>query len=64
MDPLSAIFAWTAGLNHRAIIDLNEDLSVFCRLLEKAAVKTAESGYLTKELTHFSTSKEDQLCTA
>lgn len=49
-NPLSTIFAWTRGLQHRAKIDRNYDLLHFTELLEKCARETVEEGHLTRDL--------------
>lgn len=49
-NPIASIFAWTRGLSHRAKLDGNEALEVFCRDLERAVVKTVEEGCMTKDL--------------
>ena len=50
INPVSAIFTWTTGLMKRAIIDKNNNLKIFCVLLEKSVTKTIEEGALTREL--------------
>ena len=49
-NPLASIFAWTRGLIHRAELDSNNELLIFCNLLEKVCVETVESGKMTKDL--------------
>ncbi|XP_071050067.1 uncharacterized protein [Onthophagus taurus] len=49
-NPLSTIFAWTRGLQHRAKIDRNYDLLHFAELLEKCSRQTVEEGHLTRDL--------------
>ncbi|KAJ3566792.1 hypothetical protein NP233_g6779 [Leucocoprinus birnbaumii] len=50
-NPVASIFAWTRGLLHRAKLDKNEDLKVFCEDLEKACVEVIdEDGVMTKDL--------------
>ncbi|UYV60416.1 IDH2 [Cordylochernes scorpioides] len=49
-NPIASIFAWTRGLNHRAKLDNNTELTRFCEALEKACVDTVESGKMTKDL--------------
>jgi isocitrate dehydrogenase len=49
-NPIASIFAWTRGLAHRAKLDGNERLGVFCGDLERAVVKTVEEGTMTKDL--------------
>ena len=49
-NPVASIFAWTRGLAHRAKLDSNEKLAVFCGALEEATVATIEAGHYTKDL--------------
>ena len=49
-NPIASIFAWTRGLSHRAKLDGNERLAVFCADLERAVVRTVEEGHMTKDL--------------
>lgn len=49
-NPIASIFAWTRGLIHRAELDSNNELLLFCNLLEKVCVETVESGKMTKDL--------------
>ncbi|KIK61499.1 hypothetical protein GYMLUDRAFT_73423 [Collybiopsis luxurians FD-317 M1] len=50
-NPVASIFAWTRGLLHRAKLDGNERLRVFCECLEKACVEVIdEDGVMTKDL--------------
>lgn len=49
-NPIASIFAWTRGLEHRALLDGNKDLDSYCKLLEKACVDTVDSGSMTKDL--------------
>ena len=49
-NPIASIFAWTRGLIHRAELDKNDKLLIFCNLLEKVCVETVESGKMTKDL--------------
>ena len=37
-NPIASIFAWTRGLLHRAKLDKNTDLALFCMTLEKAVI--------------------------
>ena len=46
----ASIFAWTRGLAHRAKLDDNAELNRFAETLEKVAVETVESGFMTKDL--------------
>ncbi|KAE9397204.1 isocitrate dehydrogenase [Gymnopus androsaceus JB14] len=50
-NPVASIFAWTRGLLHRAKLDGNDKLKVFCEDLEKACVEVIdEDGVMTKDL--------------
>jgi isocitrate dehydrogenase len=49
-NSIASIFAWTRGLQHRAVLDHNQDLEHFSRTLEKVCVDTVESGLMTKDL--------------
>jgi isocitrate dehydrogenase len=49
-NSIASIFAWTAGLGHRAKLDGNEPLAHFAKTLEKICVETVESGSMTKDL--------------
>jgi isocitrate dehydrogenase len=49
-NPIASIFAWTRGLEHRAKLDGNEELALFCQTLEAAVISTVEDGSMTKDL--------------
>lgn len=49
-NPVASIFAWTRGLQHRAKLDDNPELSKFVHDLEAAVIETIESGKYTKDL--------------
>ncbi|XP_037570366.1 isocitrate dehydrogenase [NADP] cytoplasmic [Dermacentor silvarum] len=49
-NPIASIFAWTRGLAHRAKLDSNNELAVFCSSLEAVCIETIEAGYMTKDL--------------
>ena len=49
-NPIASIFAWTRGLAHRAKLDQNSELALFCLNLEQAVIATVESGKMTKDL--------------
>jgi len=49
-NPIASIFAWTRGLEHRAKLDGNEELALFCQTLEGAVVSAVEGGNFTKDL--------------
>ena len=49
-NSVATIFAWTGALRKRGELDGNADLVSFADLLEKATIKTIESGKMTKDL--------------
>lgn len=49
-NSVATIFAWTGALRKRGELDGNEKLSSFADTLEKATLKTIESGKMTKDL--------------
>lgn len=49
-NPIASIFAWTRGLAHRAKLDKNNELAVFCSALEAVCIETIEAGFMTKDL--------------
>lgn len=49
-NSIASIYAWTAGLAHRAKLDGNDELAKFSATLEKVVVDTVESGDMTKDL--------------
>jgi isocitrate dehydrogenase len=49
-NPIASIFAWTRGLIHRGLLDNNQKLIDFCKLLENVCIKTIEGGKMTKDL--------------
>ncbi|MDI9348568.1 MAG: NADP-dependent isocitrate dehydrogenase [Candidatus Symbiobacter sp.] len=49
-NPIASIFAWTRGLQWRAVFDHNQDLRDFALGLEKTCVALIESGAMTKDL--------------
>jgi isocitrate dehydrogenase len=49
-NSIASIFAWTRGLQHRALLDNTPDLAHFAKTLEKVCVDTVESGFMTKDL--------------
>jgi len=49
-NPIASIFAWTRGLEHRAKLDNNPELSRFAKLLEQSCIDTVDSGKMTKDL--------------
>jgi isocitrate dehydrogenase len=49
-NSVASIFAWTRGLEHRGVLDGNNDLQVFAKKLEKATITAIENGHMTKDL--------------
>ncbi len=49
-NSIASIFAWTAGLAHRAKLDGNDELAKFSATLERVVIETVESGFMTKDL--------------
>ncbi|KAJ3313444.1 isocitrate dehydrogenase (NAD(+)) idh1 [Boothiomyces sp. JEL0838] len=49
-NSIASIFAWTRGLLHRAKLDGNDKLTLFCNALESACVDTVHGGIMTKDL--------------
>ncbi|KAL1490437.1 hypothetical protein ABEB36_013131 [Hypothenemus hampei] len=49
-NPIASIFAWTRGIVHRGTLDNTPDVVKFAENLEKACVRTVESGKYTKDL--------------
>lgn len=49
-NPVASIFAWTKGLEHRAALDGNADLTRYCHIMEKACVDTIDASKMTKDL--------------
>jgi isocitrate dehydrogenase len=49
-NSIASIFAWTRGLAHRAKLDGNTELKVFCDRLEKACIDVVKDGVMTKDL--------------
>ncbi len=49
-NPIASIFAWTRGLQHRAQLDGNPELTRFEETLERVCVSTVESGFMTRDL--------------
>lgn len=49
-NSIASIFAWTRGLAHRAKLDDNKALALFCETLEAVCIQTVESGQMTKDL--------------
>merc|ERR1740138_1354809 len=50
MNPLSSIFAWVRGLQHRSNLDSNFELKAFADSLEAACIETIENGKMTKDM--------------
>ena len=49
-NPVATIFAWSGALRKRGELDELPDLVDFANRLEKATIKTIESGYMTGDL--------------
>jgi len=50
-NPVASIFAWTRGLLHRAKLDDNRPLRIFCEALEVACIEVIDKdGVMTKDL--------------
>ena len=49
-NSIASIFAWTKGLEQRAKLDDNSELTRFAETLEKVTVDTVEAGSMTKDL--------------
>ena len=49
-NPIASIFAWTRGLQFRAKLDNNTELSEFATKLEEVCIETVEQGKMTKDL--------------
>lgn len=49
-NSVASIFAWTQGLAHRARLDGNDQLGVFCNTLEESVKQTIMDGHMTKDL--------------
>jgi len=49
-NSIASIFAWTRGLLHRAKLDNNKELEVFCHTLEANVIKAVREGHMTKDL--------------
>jgi isocitrate dehydrogenase len=49
-NSVATIFAWTGALKKRGNLDGNAPLAVFAERLEKAVLKTIESGFMTGDL--------------
>ena len=50
-NSIASIFAWTKGFLHRAMLDENKELTLFCKTLENAVIQTVEEDeIMTKDL--------------
>ena len=49
-NSIASIFAWTRGLLHRAKLDGNDQLTLFCHELETCVIESVEGGQMTKDL--------------
>jgi len=56
-NPIAIIFAWTGALRKLGELDSNQELINFSNNLEKACIKTINSGIVTKDLYEMSTVK-------
>ncbi|MGN0382687.1 MAG: NADP-dependent isocitrate dehydrogenase [Eubacterium sp.] len=59
-NPIATIFAWTGAFRKRGELDNNEALCQFADKLEKACIKTIESGKMTGDLALISTIENKQ----
>ena len=57
-NPIATIFAWSGALKKRGELDGNKELADFGERLEKAVIKTVESGIMTADLSRISTLAE------
>jgi isocitrate dehydrogenase len=49
-NSVASMFAWTAGMRHRAKLDNNDDLAQWADSLESTVIETIEGGKMTKDL--------------
>lgn len=49
-NPIATIFAWTGAFRKRGQLDNNEQLVKYADAVEKACIKTIESGFMTGDL--------------
>jgi isocitrate dehydrogenase len=49
-NSVASIFAWTGALTRRGELDGTPDVVAFAKKLESVAIKTIESGVMTKDL--------------
>ncbi|MBP5598996.1 MAG: NADP-dependent isocitrate dehydrogenase [Lachnospiraceae bacterium] len=56
-NPVATIFAWSGALKKRGELDSNKELTEFGERLEKAVIKTIESGIMTADLSRICTIK-------
>ena len=61
-NPIATIFAWTGALRKRGELDSIPELSKFADTLEKACIKTIESGKMTKDLAIITTLPNPVTC--
>ena len=57
-NSIATIFAWTGALKKRGELDNIPELTAFAYKLEKASIKTIESGKMTKDLALITTLKD------
>lgn len=58
LNPISQIFAWIHGLQHRANLDSNFELKLFTEQLQTAVMETVEKGAMTKDMAILTTKGE------
>ncbi|MBO5550340.1 MAG: NADP-dependent isocitrate dehydrogenase, partial [Lachnospiraceae bacterium] len=61
-NPIATIFAWSGALKKRGELDGLSGLEDFAGKLERAALSTIESGYMTKDLVNLTTLKDIHVC--
>ncbi|KAF0992749.1 hypothetical protein HZS_4333, partial [Henneguya salminicola] len=49
-NSVASMYAWIRGLQHRAKLDDNTDLTQFCTFLEQSIIQTIQAGKMTKDL--------------
>ena len=60
-NSVATIFAWTGALRKRGELDGIKELEVFADKLEQAAIRTIESGKMTKDLAQITTLENPQI---
>ena len=61
-NSVATIFAWTGALRKRGELDGNRELTEFADKLEKATIRTIESGRMTKDLALITSLNDVQVC--